>query len=169
MNPQYPPFGSVSEGTLKPEDLIPAFADVLEEYAPDEAARIVEEYAAVYDRLDDDDPALEGDEERPDLRDEADYLFSALYDALNNIAPPFAYFGAHWGDGADYGFWPSQYALDWAISAGEVATIGSDDTYCVNIQGRAESLPVYAVEVNDHGNMTLYQLEITRRELWSIV
>jgi len=63
-----PTIGTVIHGTLRPQDLIPAFSD--------ELCRV--------------DP-------------KTDLLF-----ALNDRAPLGCYFGAHWGDGADFGYWPSE-------------------------------------------------------------
>lgn len=89
-----PPIGSVSSGTMRYEDLIPAFMSVLREYSPERAA------------------SMEGWEPQPledgDYPDaEATSIFvDALFDDLNEIAPEGCYFGASEGDGADYGFWP---------------------------------------------------------------
>jgi hypothetical protein len=40
-----------------------------------------------------------------------DWLLSDLFDALNDIAPDGCYFGAHPGNGSDYGFW--EVEEDW--------------------------------------------------------
>lgn len=42
----------------------------------------------------------------PDIDD-----VDAMQDALQALCPPFVYFGAHPGDGADFGFWPDAEAL----------------------------------------------------------
>jgi hypothetical protein len=44
------------------------------------------------------------------MKDEEDahFLLTEIQDALELFAPPGAYFGAHEGDGADFGFWPGE-------------------------------------------------------------
>jgi len=95
--------GSVSHGTMRDCDLIPTFMDTLRDYAPAIAARITDEYGATFiERCSDPnglDYSLLGECERQG------YLLSDLFDALDDIAPEGHYFGAHEGDGADYGFW----------------------------------------------------------------
>lgn len=86
--------GTVIHGTMRPQDLIPAFLDCLQELDP--AA-----YAAIDgvpdDSWDDDSWFWESDD--------AAWLIEELFDALDAAAPEGYYFGAHPGDGADYGFW----------------------------------------------------------------
>lgn len=83
--------GSISHGTLRTEDLLQAFADTLENLDPtDKYFALIREARAV-------DPDSET----------ASYLVNEeLYDALNDLAPEGTYFGAHPGDGSDFGFWP---------------------------------------------------------------
>jgi len=95
--------GSVSEGTMREEDLIPTFLDVLAELAPDKTRELI---AA---ELENDDSALSGTPDDYGLADnELDgygYFLETLFDALEELSPDGIYFGAHDGDGADYGFW----------------------------------------------------------------
>lgn len=74
--------GTVSHGTLRAEDLIFKFAEVLRELNQAKYAKL----------------ALR----QPDDLDE--YVVE-LADALNEEAPVGYYFGAHEGDGSDFGFW----------------------------------------------------------------
>jgi len=82
--------GSVSSGTMRPADLIPAFLAVLDDIAPAKADAWREDW-----------PGVEEDTET----DTEGYAMEELFDILDGLAPPGFYFGAHPGDGADYGFW----------------------------------------------------------------
>jgi hypothetical protein len=86
--------GSVSSGTIREEDLVPAFLSVLRELDP-KATEILD---------------LEFEEIRRDHDWDSEeisrFLNETLWDALEANAPDGWYFGAHPGDGADYGFWP---------------------------------------------------------------
>ncbi len=86
-------YGSVSTCTMRSEDLVPAFMDCLMDLDIGTATMIEKEY-----------PEMFGDD--PDYgSDDADELLEALFDALDACAPEGHYFGAHPGDGSDYGFW----------------------------------------------------------------
>lgn len=96
--------GTMSEGTMRPQDILPAVMDVLKEYHP-EAYQLVTstisgEFDATYTELC-------GDKDHPAWRSEEMgwILGEVAWDAMNEIAPDGYYFGAHPGDGADYGFW----------------------------------------------------------------
>lgn len=86
---------SVSSATLREEDLIPAFEETLAELD------ITPERPESVNKLLNTDDDLT-DDEREEV---ALYLNETLFDALQNIAPRGCYFGAHPGDGADFGFW----------------------------------------------------------------
>ncbi len=104
--------GSISTGTVKPEDLVFSFANILAERQPN----------GKYDRLI--TSALLTAKSRPGfgfvLNNNA--ILSRLTNALNQLCPPFVYFGAHCqhknricscppGDRADFGFWPDWPAI----------------------------------------------------------
>jgi len=87
--------GSYSEATLRDEDLLNAFFSALESVDPakyrETLAGCAETYTAE-DGLIDDEFAGE--------------LVEELIDLLNAYTPEGCYFGAHEGDGADFGVWP---------------------------------------------------------------
>lgn len=173
--PRFAPLGPFSEGTLNPDDLVPADLAVLAECKPRLAAR--------YQREADAADACECDGEQHPEHDKLE-LLSELQDALDNLAPPFAYFGSHEGDGACFGFWVSWDSLAESIADGEVlrvdnagytigGTIGGSWTHSETFKTYAE-IPAelrrswrYRLTVSDHGNAALYYRN--GREVWSIV
>jgi len=85
---------SISHATLRDEDLIPAFEAVLD------TAGVEYERPASVDKL------LLGQPLTDDEQEEfAYYVNEKLIDLLDGIAPEGTYFGAHPGDGSDFGFW----------------------------------------------------------------
>lgn len=94
-------YGSIIFGTHRLVDLVPAFMDALDSLNPDAAARIRAEYAEVLDAIDAHTGVLD-----VDVGEDGTFLVEDLIDALNEYAPDGTYFGAHPGDGADFGFWP---------------------------------------------------------------
>ena len=90
--------GSIIHGTMRPQDLIPAFMDVVRDYAP-----AVYEQLTVCNAI----PAYAAEDEDSEWwnSDSASYLIEQLWDTLNDHAPEGHYFGSHPGDGSDYGFW----------------------------------------------------------------
>jgi hypothetical protein len=94
--------GTVICGTLRPQDLIPAFLDALRVVAPDAYAQVVcAPFGVVPADVNDGDSSAWWDGE------DAAALLESLFDALNENAPDGYYFGALDGDGSDFGFWPS--------------------------------------------------------------
>ena len=88
--------GTVIHATLRRQDLIPAFIDALKglELTQHEQDVVngVEEAATAEDYYDSDD---------------CDWDMDALWDMLNCHSPLGYYFGAHEGDGSDFGVWPA--------------------------------------------------------------
>lgn len=89
---------SISHGTMRPQDVLPALLDALAEHDRDAYAQCLHLIPA--HASEDDDTAW--------WTDEAQDHVEALFDALNDCAPAGLYFGAHPGDGSDYGFWMSE-------------------------------------------------------------
>lgn len=130
--------GSISHGTLRNEDLLEALSSELEwniRRNPDMASgsKLVDEAAAML--MADADEGSEWEEQASDL-------VNQLCDALNDFAPPYCYFGAHGGDGSDFGFWPDMESIE------ELPRVeGSDE---------ARELGEDCLFVNDHGNCTVF-------------
>lgn len=103
----------VSEGTLRPEDLIPRFLAAARHLAKEAAAGDIEaafleiveaELSEIHRRIE----GLDVDAEYWDSEEagwDLDYLLDLL-DLLGEAAPEGYRFGAHEGDGALFGFWP---------------------------------------------------------------
>jgi hypothetical protein len=98
--------GSVSTGTLRTQDLVPRFFEVLHQVSPALYQEVAGEHLGVLQKLlvtsgqwvTDDHPAW--DEEA------TSDLLEALFDALNEKASQYDLtFSAHPGDGANFGFW----------------------------------------------------------------
>jgi hypothetical protein len=86
---------SLSEATMRPEDLMPCFIYAIRQIDPDNKP--------LMDSMDklEQDIEKEGYFDTEDCSWDLDYLF----DTLNELAPDGYYFGSHPGDGSDYGFW----------------------------------------------------------------
>lgn len=95
--------GSVSEATMRTQDLVPSFLDVLSQYDPETCARIEADMVKTFGSSD-----LDDDDDAWDTEDMAYILNEDLWEALNELAPEGFYFGSHPGDGCDYGYWLSE-------------------------------------------------------------
>lgn len=167
--------GSVSSGTMRIEDLIPCFVDLLDKLKEDlsmsvpsgasaaDQQAVVQQVKAIDDLL----ASIERHMGAPDYFDVeiADDDLNDLFDQLSAFAPPYFYFGGHPGDCADYGFWLNQDALDDAVA--------NDDVLIVDDLAEANNYKGMILVVSDHGNQTLYDNTqgdgSTPVEIWSIV
>ncbi len=172
--------GSVSSGTMLPEDLIPAFMDALDEIKERLSLSVVKggemETVTTVGRLDNILGEIEqrmnaADDEDTDYyeSEDADYDLETLFNELDEFAPPYCYFGSHEGDGSDYGFWISWESLEEDCRDGDVLKIDAGDEWPEDeIRERvAAGCLDYVLEVNDHGNATLYTVD--HIEVWSVV
>jgi hypothetical protein len=106
----FPILGTVSHGTLRAEHLIPRFMEALDTIKEWRSLGEHGQTAEEFGRLDDLCASIEQAEKR-----DADYFSTeraiddlvALETELCAMAPEGYYFGAHEGDGSDFGFWPT--------------------------------------------------------------
>lgn len=138
--------GTISEATLRPEDLIPKYVDALSNVRLTRQERSMVRAFNV-------DRAKFND-------DEYDLALTDLSTMLDNYVPPFTRFGSHKGDGACIGVWVDDEYIEHADS-GELIV---SDEFPV---GKTAD---YWLFVNDHGNRTLYERRGKRWvEIWSVV
>ena len=104
-----PTIGPISEGTLRSEDLAEAFVSECERlgiaHTPDGYADVAELREQITDYAEDED--------------ELSYATEAATEILEAVAGGWLYFGASEGDGACFGFWPTDEALEHAASPSE--------------------------------------------------
>lgn len=93
--------GTVIHGTLRPQDLVPAFLNVARDVAPDAYEQMIAApFGPVPSYVQD-----EGDNSEWWHGEDCAALLESLFDLLNEHAPEGYRFGAHEGDGSDFGFW----------------------------------------------------------------
>ena len=155
--------GSISTGTLRPEDLLFNFALALREFEQywgaehgqlyDDAIRFSQEYC----------PHVEEDLATTEQYEHANEMLADIQDALGTYCPPFVYFGTLPGDGADFGFWVDmeriQETLDAAMDLERNVRNGE-------WEWQIEDAGVI-VNTNDHGSVTV--MDMDRNVLWSVV
>ena len=167
--PSYAPLGTVSHDTMRACDLISTFISELAYFDKVTATKYDKEVASHlwYDSdLGGDDLTPYDSDSHPFWQSEsASDLLSELFDALNTYAPPFAYFGAHEGDGCDYGFWIAWESLDDATYDGELLKVSDLSEVTTDIIESGQ-YSFYLV-INDHGNCSLYDSQLN--EVWSVV
>jgi len=103
--PQVDFTGTVSRATMRTQDLVPAFVEVLEKHSPEHwyatKTAFTVEFNMVYREfleLPDDDPRWSSEALMYILNED-------IWEAMQEIAPDGYYFGASKGDGSDYGYW----------------------------------------------------------------
>lgn len=142
----------ISEGTLRPEDLIPAYLDVLEglrlsreERKTVRVVRAASDHEGYYEGAlgDDADPSED---------------LNALADIIESHCAPYCYFGSSEGDGACFGVWVDLETLQ--RDAEEECWREDGAGRHVSPDGR------YVRVVSDHGNVSLYR---NGKEVWGIV
>lgn len=186
--PIHYPIGSISSGTMRPEDLIPTFCAELGSLAKRGGIGIVsakgrKEHLKLVREI---ETRIQDEREFEDIdlgiEGMADYDLESLFGALGEYAGPYFYFGAHPGDGADYGWWLSEnweedfIPLSKALAYhANLVTSERNDAVSTGIKvNDLADVPKWfrgeVAVVSDHGNVTLW-VKTSRgmREIWSVV
>ena len=114
-------FGTISHSSVRDTDLLESFSNALEHlstsnfdyiYEHKKYKDIIKEARRYKDFLIKYENKLykpHHEKMRAFILETVSYIINEdLFDALNEFAPLNYYFGSHPGDGADYGFWPSE-------------------------------------------------------------
>ena len=152
--------GTVSSGTLLHEDLLDSFAAELEwqiernanYFQSSDAMRTQRDllHSLIWDAR---EIVIDS------YDDDASGTIDRLIDALQEFAPAYSYFGAHCGDGANFGFWLSESMQD-----------DFDGLRVADTSEVPEDYSGEVLHVNDHGNMTLYVATTGQLvEVWAVV
>ena len=146
MRPTTLSIGTISHGTMRPEDLIPEFVYHLNTLHLSKNERLE------LNRIQRDmnhQKYFESEDSEMDLNE-------TLWEMMNNHCPRMCYFASRESDGSDYGVWPivddeDQIRLN---DPSELATCGDNTAYVVN----------------DHGNVSYYVKHGSRWICeWSVV
>ena len=150
--------GSISTGTLRTQDLLPVFLETFIALGGNVPSDL--ECGAYIEYLNWPNPETTACNEDDKFWDSEDAMWDmeALTNGLNNLCPPFVYFGTLEGDGADFGFWPDMEALNEAMQNMGMASESDEEIL-------AEEGVI--VQVSDHGNVTV--MDIDRNVIWSVV
>ena len=150
--------GSISTGTLRPEDLIPAFNNAL--------TQIHDGHYCDIDEMMNDEAGNAAEFGKQPSNDELQRrVVDRLMDELQDACPPFVYFGTHEGDGADFGFWPDMDRIEEEIGTTIQIASSLSDFQAEHCWTLADDGVI--VNVSDHGNVTVMDME--RNVLWSVV
>jgi len=154
--------GSISHGTMRPRDLLPALIDASKTVRlSDQDRRSVQEIERDFRSW------WEIEDWTNNQTHHAEMVIEQLFDTLDNYVPAYTYLGSHEGDGSDYGVWIDWPAIEDSIHDGDI----NKGPHYINAK---YSKAPYWLQVNDHGNSTLFR-KIQRgsgwvwHEEWSVV
>jgi len=154
--------GSISHGTLRTQDLLPVFLETFMALGGNVPSDL--ECGAYIEYLNWPNPATTACDEEDKFWESEDAMWDmeALTDGLNNLCPPFVYFGTLEGDGSDFGFWPDMDRLNEELQ-------WERDHYPDDSIPDALELEDYnvIVQVSDHGNVTM--MDMDRNVIWAVV
>ena len=153
--------GTVSEGTLRSEDLIPVFLGEIEQLMK-EYIDADQDVVLAQSIISEGKEIMSKYEQEESIDEEvASEVCTELMDTLNSLCPAYIYFGSLEGDGSDFGFWPDWESIRRDMEEGEVVESGKNGE-CVVVNDGTR------FEVNDHGNITITAIE-TGKVILSIV
>jgi hypothetical protein len=147
--------GSISSGTLRNQDLIPAMLNTLDTLVDKDTLESTYKNLGCLELVEywnghSGEVVCTDEDSDYWTSEDASYDYDVLVDALQECCPPYVHFGTNEGDGADFGFWPDIDRINEDIANAEYHN--GDDILLLE--------EMVLVTVNDHGNVTV-------RDIWS--
>jgi hypothetical protein len=171
--PIYGSIGSVQSGSLRNQDLIPSFLwEANRLHLTKDERKEVRHIEKAVNKVSN---GQYGDSDAYWTDEVSAWHLEALFEILDAHSLPYFHFGAHEGDGSDFGWWLSSCIEE------EFADASSNFAKCdgaklpsnIKVSELADVPKGFTGEVlhvNDHGNTTLYSFSRGRaREIWSLV
>jgi hypothetical protein len=169
--------GSISEGTLKTEDIGNNLIWHLDRIDLDTNDlntfnKLKKEFSAEIENLEESDNKYQDVNviSGVDLSEKLEYIFDEIKEIAENYTPDYCYLGMSGCDGADFGVWPvselfedtRQGSYDGMVYRSTVHTNGVDEPVPDEYS--------HYLAVNDHGNCTLWSRNgETWTECWAVV
>lgn len=157
------PLGSYSSGTMLERDLVPCFMEALRSVESRRAHAKSYEYRKVINYLEGSRKKPYDKQEIAEIEEQMAYLCDELFDILNQYVPDYCYFGAHPGDGSDFGVWICDEALQEDIHTGTILAVDGLEEVSEKLANEGR-IPGMVLETTDHGNQTLYSINPTITE-----
>lgn len=146
--------GTITEGTLRPQDILPALMFLLEREDAQSAMVYTSELEAIGFSRCMDGISFGGDQPWETEDETIDEIIDEIEQTLRDHVPPYCYIGTTEGDGAHLGVWPDVEAVNEDVRCGAILQIS--DLSDVDVENLGPDDHEAVCLVNDRGNMTLY-------------
>ena len=166
--------GSISEGTLKTEDigasLIWYRAQLNLETSDDTYKKLKMEFLTLV-ILTEDIPGEPVPDSVLDSRLETlEHVYDEIKAIADNYTPDYCYLGMNIGDGADFGVWPEPQLFEDTTQGSFDGCVYRSTVYTNSVEEHVPADYSHYLAVNDHGNCTLWARNgDTWRECWAVV
>ena len=158
--------GTISEGTLKTEDIGNNLIWHMERLDLDTndlntLKKLKREFSEEIERL---------EESEEEYSEKLEYIFDETKEIADNYTPDYCYLGMHQGDGADFGVWPEPELFEDTRQGGFDGFVFTSTIETNSVEEHVPAEYTHYLAVNDHGNCTLWSRDgDTWTECWSVV
>ena len=158
--------GTISEGTLKTEDIGNNLIWHLDRIDLDNTDLIIfkklkKEFLEEIEHL---------EESEEEYSEKLENIFDEIKEIADNYTPDYCYLGMSGCDGADFGVWPVPDLFDTTWQGGFDGFVFTSTIETNSVEEHVPAEYTHYLAVNDHGNCTLWSRDgDTWKECWAIV